>query len=55
MGRARLLGRRWSATAAWVHNFYEDKDIESVNYLPNIRPIGEAVMYELALDVSYSF
>jgi len=55
LGARRRFGSHWAATLAWVNNFYEKKDIKSVNSVPNIRPIGEGTMYELAFDVEYRF
>ncbi len=55
LGVSRNLGDSLEATVAWSHNFYKDKRIDEVNYKPNIRPIGEAQMYEVAIDLAYHF
>lgn len=44
---------RWRFNVAWVNNYYEKKDIKSVDYAPNIRPIGEGTMYEISFDITY--
>jgi len=45
----------WTATLSWVNNFYERKDIKHVDAVPNVRPIGEGIVYELSFDVAYTF
>jgi long-subunit fatty acid transport protein len=55
LGLRHRLRRPVTVALAWRHNFFKDQRIDSVNYSPNLRPIGEAVMYQLSFDVSYRF
>jgi len=55
LGVRHRLTENLTGTVAWVNNYYEKKNIDNVNYVPNIRPIGEGIMYEICFDLSYTF